>query len=97
MRRLRTHAKDIDCDTRKVIKVVKEGVGKGYLRHRTGLASEGANLLEVRIEVAALLSVGGVLAEKETAATKFVTDNLARFAVEIKNTTGASRDSYQLD
>ena len=96
IRRLRTHAKDIDRDTRRVIKAVKEGVGEGYLRHRTDLATEGANLLDVRIEVAALLSVDGVVAEMDVAATKFVKDHLARFAVEIKNTTGATRDSYRL-
>ena len=96
IRRLRTHAKDIDRDTRRVIKAVKEGVGEGYLRHRTDLATEGANLLDVRIEVAALLSVEGVVAEIDVAATKFVKDHLARFAVEIKNTTGATRDSYRL-
>ena len=96
IRRLRTHAKDIDRDTRRVIKAVKEGVGEGYLRHRTDLATEGANLLDVRIEVAALLSVDGVVAEMDAAATKFVKDHLARFAVEIKNTTGATRDSYRL-
>ena len=96
IRRLRTHAKDIDRDTRRVIRAVKEGVGEGYLRHRTDLATEGANLLNVRIEVAALLSVEGVVAEMDVAATKFVKDHLARFAVEIKNTTGATRDSYRL-
>ena len=96
IRRLRTHAKDIDRDTRKVIKAVKEGVGEDYLRHRTDLATEGANLLDVRIEVAALLSVDGVVAEIDAAATKFVKDHLARFAIEIKNTTGATRDSYRL-
>ena len=36
------------------------------------------------------------MAEIDAAATKFVKDHLARFAVEIKNTTGATRDSYRL-
>ena len=78
IRRLQTHAKDIDRDTRRVIKAVKEGVGEGYLRHRTDLATEVANLLDVRIEVAALLSAEGVVAEVDVAATKFVKDHLAR-------------------
>ena len=96
VRRLRTHAKDIDRETRKVIKAVKEGIGEGYLRHRDDLAGEGAELLEVRIEVAALLSIEEVLEEIDAAATKFVKEQLAKFAVEIKNTTGATRDSYRL-
>ena len=94
-RQLRTHAKDIDRDTRQVIKAVKEGVGEAYFRHRAGLAGEDTNLLELRIEIAALLSVEGVVADVDAAATRFVKDNLARFAVEIKNTTGATRDSYR--
>ena len=96
VRRLRTHAMDIDRDTRKVIKAVKEGVGEGYLRHRDDLAGEGSDLMEVRIEVAALLGVEEVLKEIDAAATKFVKEQLAKFAVEIKNTTGATRDSYRL-
>ena len=96
VRQLETHAKDIDRDTRKVIKAIREGVGEAYLRHRAELAGEGANLLEVRIGVAALLSVEGVVAAIDVVATKFVKDHLAKFAVEIKNTTGATRDSYRL-
>jgi len=95
-RRLRTHAKDIDRDTRKVIKAIKEGVGEGYLRHRVSLADESADLLEVRISVAALLRIECVVSEVDVAATSFVKDQLARFAVEIKNTTGATRDAYRL-
>jgi hypothetical protein len=94
LRSLGTHAKDIDRDTRKVIRAVKEGVGEGYLRHQA--ESGGQDLLDVRIEVAALLGVDGVLAEIDAAATRFVTDLLAKFAVEIKNTTGATRAAYRL-
>jgi hypothetical protein len=36
------------------------------------------------------------LEEIDAAATKFVKEQLAKFAVEIKNTTGATRDSYRL-
>ena len=96
IRRLWTHSKDIDRDTKKVIKAVKEGIGEGYLRHRNDLAGEGADLLEVRIEVAALLSVQEVLEEIDVAATKFVKEQLARFAVAIKNTTGRTKESYRL-
>ena len=96
VRQLETHAKDIDRDTRKVIKAVREGVGEAYLRHRAGTAGEGADFLEVRTEVAALVSVEGVVAEIDAVATKFVKDHLDKFAVEIKNTTGATRDSYRL-
>ena len=48
----------------------------------------------MRTEVAALLMIEGVVAEVEAVATKWVQDQLARFAVEIKNTTGATRDAY---
>jgi tRNA splicing endonuclease len=94
-RLLQTHAKDIDRDTRKVINTVKEGVGKTYYAYRAEQAGEGPNLLEVRIEVAALLAVDGVLDVVDETATKFVQEQLARFAVEIKNTTGAVRDAYR--
>ena len=94
VRRLETHARDIDRDIRRVIKAVKEGVGEGYVRHRAG--RESGELLELRIEVAALLSVDGVLVEIDAVATKFVTDHLTRFAVAIKNTTGATRAAYRL-
>jgi len=55
-----------------------------------------ANKLEIRIEVAALLRVDGVIDEIEATATKFVQDQLAKFKVEIKNTTGATRDAYRM-
>jgi hypothetical protein len=94
-RMLETHAKDIDRDTRRVINAVKEGVGQGYYLHRVQKAGPAANKLDIRVEVAALLRVDGVIAEIEAAATKFVRDQLATFAVEIKNTTGATRDGYR--
>lgn len=94
-RQIETHAKDIDRDTRKVIHSVKEGVGTSYYAHRVRQADPAANKLDIRIEVAALLRVNGVIAEIETTATKFVRGQLAKFAVEIKNTTGATRDTYR--
>jgi hypothetical protein len=53
----RTHSKDMDRDTRKVINSVKDGVGKGYYVHRVNQSDPEANKLELRIEVAALLLV----------------------------------------
>jgi len=94
-RQLETHAKDIDRDTRKIINGVKEGVGKAYYVHKVRQASPSANKLDIRIEVAALLRVDGVIAEIEATATKFVQKHLTNFAVEIKNTTGATRDAFR--
>jgi hypothetical protein len=78
-----------------VLNSVKEGVGAAYYAHRVRQADPAANKLDTRVEVAALIRVDGVLAEIEAAATKFVQDQLARFAVDIKNTTGATRDAYR--
>jgi type III restriction enzyme len=94
-RQLETHAKDIDRDTRKIINSVKEGAGKAYYAYKAQLADASANKLDIRIEVAALLQIDGVIAEIEAAANKFVHEQLTRFAVEIKNTTGAIRDAYR--
>jgi len=94
-RQLDTHAKDIDRDTRKILHSVKEGVGKAYYAHRVLLSDAGADKLDIRVEVAALLSVPNVIAEIEATATRFVRDQLAKFAVEIKNTTGGTRDAYR--
>jgi hypothetical protein len=87
--------KDIDRDTRKIIKSVKEGVGLAYYAHRMSQLDAAANKLDIRVEVAALLQVDGVIAEIEATANKFVREQLATFAVEIKNTTGATRDAYR--
>ena len=94
-RQTETHAKDIDRDTRKVINGIKEGVGRTYYAHRVNQADPAANKLDIRIEIAALLQIGGVTAEIEATATRFVQEHLERFAVAIKNTTGATRDSYR--
>jgi type III restriction enzyme len=94
-REVETHAKDIDRDTRKIINGVREGVGKAYYASRVARSDPAANRLDIRIEVAALFMVQGVTAEIEATATKFVQEQLAKFAVEIKNTTGATRDAYR--
>ncbi len=90
-----THAKDIDRDTRKIINSVREGIGKGYYAHRATKVDRDESRLDLRIEVAALLRVGGVVQSVENAATDFVKEHLAKFAVAIKNTTGATRDAYR--
>jgi hypothetical protein len=51
--------------------------------------------LNIRVHVAALLRVDGVIASVEVAATEFVQEHLATFSVEISNTTGATRDAYR--
>ena len=94
-RQLETHAKDIDRDTRKIINSVKEGVGKAYYAHRVDKCDPTANKLDIRIEVAALLHVDGVIAEINATANRFVLEQLAKYKVEIKNTTGATRDAYR--
>lgn len=94
-RLIETHVKDIDRDTRKIINSVREGVGKGYYAHRASKGDPGVSRLDIRLEVAALLRLDGVIDSVEAAATDFVKEHLARFAVEIKNTTGAIRDAYR--
>ncbi len=95
-RQIETHAKDIDRDTRRIINSVREGVGKSYYAYRTRQPDDPAvSKLDIRVEVAALLRVDGVIAEIEATANKFVKEQLTRFAVEIKNTTGARRDAYR--
>lgn len=94
-RLIETHAKDIDRDTRRIINSVREGVGKDYYRHRAATADPAESRLDIRVEVAALLRIDGLVAGVEETATAFVQEQLARFAVEIKNTTGATRDGYR--
>lgn len=85
---------DIDRDTRKIIKRVREGAGQDYYAYRVGKAGAGADKFEIRIEVAALLMIGDVVTALDQAATKWVQERLQEFAVEIKNTTGATRNDY---
>jgi hypothetical protein len=85
----------LDRDTRKVINSLKEGVGSSYYAYRVQKVGSVADKVKIRVEVAALLQVEGVAHDVETAATKFVQDQLARYSVEIKNTTGARRDAFR--
>ena len=94
-RLLETHIKDLDRDTRKILNSVREGVGKGYYAHRVAKADPEESRLDIRVHVAALLRVDGVIASVEVAATEFVQEHLATFSVEISNTTGATRDAYR--
>lgn len=93
-RSIRTAARDIDRDTRRVIGSVREGVAKDYVKHRVAKATDSADVLDVRTRVVALLLIDGVIAEVERAATKWVQEQYGAFGVEITNTTGATRDAY---
>ena len=93
-RKVRTHSADIDRDTRKIIKRIKEGAGQDYYAHRVEKDGAGADKYEVRIRVAALLMIDDVVQAVDDAATKWVQERLEQFAVEIKNTTGATRNDY---
>ncbi len=75
-REIETHAKDIDRDTRKIINSVKEGVGTAYYAQRVRQAESFADKLEIRIQVAALLRIPGVIADIEATANRFVKDQL---------------------
>lgn len=94
-RQVETHAKDLDRDTTAIIRSLKEGVGLGYYKYRAARADPSVSKLDVRIEVAALLRVPGVVDKIEEAATEFVHEHLAKFAAEIANTTGDVRDRYR--
>jgi hypothetical protein len=90
-----THVRDMDRDARRMLTSVKEGVAKDYYAYRVGRAGAEDARLDVKLQVAALLQVSGVVAELEKEATRFVRENHERFAVEISNTTGAARDAYR--
>ncbi len=94
-RQIATHLADLDRDTRKVISSVPEGAGKDYYRYRVDRAGDDADTLSVRVEVAALFSVSGVLGALDAAATAWVQARLSDHAVAIKNTTGSTRDAYR--
>ena len=93
-REIRTHMADVDRDTRKIIKRIKEGAGQDYYAHRVSSAGDDADRFEIRVQVAALLMIDDVVTALGEAATKWVQERLVQFAVEIKNTTGATRGDY---
>lgn len=94
-RQIATHITDLNRDTAKIVRSVKEGAGQDYYKYRVSEAGEGADTLEIKTSVAALFTVDGVLDALDEAATNWVRDKLAEHAVEIKNTTGATRDSFR--
>jgi type III restriction enzyme len=93
--RVATHATDIDRECRRIIRSVREGVGMDYWQHRVNGAPAGTDAIDVAVHVAALLMVPGVVAEIERHATTWVRDRLAQFNVDIKNSTGATRDAFR--
>ncbi len=94
-RQIATHVADLDRDTRRLLRSLKEGAGVAYYKHRVQKAEPGADRLDIRVEIAALLMIGEATESVESAATKWVQDRLDEFAVDIKNTTGATRDAYR--
>ena len=66
-----------------------------YYKHRAHKASEGADRLEIRTEIAALIMIPDTAESLDTAATKWVRARLDDHAVAIKNTTGTTRDAFQ--
>ena len=93
--RVATHPTDLERECRKIIRSVREGVGIDHWQHRVRAAGDDADPIDVAVDVAALLMVPGVITELEAEATKWVQMRLADFAVEIRNTTGATRDGYR--
>ncbi|MGK2850799.1 MAG: DEAD/DEAH box helicase [Candidatus Limnocylindrales bacterium] len=93
VRTLTTHPRDVARDSQRIIDSIKEGVGKAWFAHRV-LAEPAADRDAVRVRCAALLRVDGVRAVIEATATAWVQEQLDRFRVEIKNTTGATRDAF---
>ena len=94
VRRIATHSRDVARDAQRVINAVREGVGKAWFAHRLDAAGASADRDRVRVETAALLRVPGVIDAIDDTATDWVKEQLDRFRVEIKNTTGATRDAY---
>jgi hypothetical protein len=85
---------DLDRQTRRIVNSLKEGVGRRYLAYRVLNEGPSVDELGVRTEIAALIQVDDVVAAVEQTADEWVRDRFAQFAVEIKNTTGATRAAY---
>ncbi len=90
-----THAGDVERECRRIIRSVREGVGMDYWQNAVKAAGSDADAIDVAVQVAALLMVPDVVGEVEREATNWVRQRLAQFAVDIKNTTGATRDAYR--
>jgi len=70
-REVKTHFSDIDRDTRKVIKRIKEGAGQDYYAHRVEKAGVDADKFEIRISVAALFMIDEVVQPGVMPATSY--------------------------
>ena len=86
--------RDIDRDTRRIVRSVKEGVGLDYFRYRVEQAGDGADTIDIRTEVAALLSIPEIRDELDKAATKWVQRQFAVHDAAIALTTGATKDAF---
>lgn len=94
VRRIATHSRDVERDSQRIINAVPEGAGKDWFAHRLGTAGTGSDRARVRVETAALLRIDGVVAAIQEAATAWVQKQLDDFRVQIRNTTGSTRDAF---
>jgi len=95
-RQIATHLADLDRDTTKVIRSVKEGAGQDYYRYRVATEEDEFDTLTIKTEVAALLMVDGVVSAVDDEATAWVRRQLETHDVAISLTTGARRDGFRL-
>jgi len=95
-RQIATHLADLDRDTAKIIRSVKEGAGLDFYRYCVEVDSDETDTLTIKTEVAALLKVDGVIDAVDAAATTWVREQLEEHDVAISLTTGARRDGFTL-
>jgi hypothetical protein len=93
-RTLATHHEDLERDARRIVTSIKEGVGLDYLRH-LARKDPDTDPIDLKVTAAALFRVPGVVAALDQAATAWVHTHLERYAVEIRNTTGATREAFR--
>ncbi|WP_420433465.1 DEAD/DEAH box helicase [Candidatus Poriferisocius sp.] len=89
-----THVADMERDTRKIVKGIREGVGKDYFAHLVRKHPDD-DPFGLRVKAAGLLMIEDVSEELESEATKWVQARQSEFSVAIKNTTGSERDAYR--
>ncbi|MEM7093666.1 MAG: DEAD/DEAH box helicase family protein [Actinomycetota bacterium] len=95
-RQIATHLADLDRDTTKVIRSVKEGAGQDFYRYCVDNTDDETDTLTIKTEVAALLKVDGVIGAVDATATAWVREQLEEHDVAISLTTGARRDGFTL-
>jgi type III restriction enzyme len=93
LRVLATHARDVARDSDRLIGAIKEGVGKAWFANRLSTAAVADRDL-IRVRCAALLRIDAVRVAIDAAATQWVQEQLDRFRVQIKNTTGSTQDAF---